>query len=358
MNHRPIHHLRRLSALFVGLSATLGTLVVSGATAAWACPGSTSVSTTSGLTSALGGCDTTIYLAQGTYTGGFVVSRSVNIVGAAESTTIVKGGSPVVDVTGGTVTIENLTITDGTGCDGGGIYNTGNLTLNDVMVSRNTSSGCNGGGIYNAGTMSIENSTISQNTSSGGFYGGGGIFNGETMTIENSTISQNTVSGGGNGGGIVNEGTLDIFQSTISQNAVSGSGDGGGISGSTHGPLYLSGVSITGNSAGFEGGGIFSYATTIIGGLISGNRAEFGGGIFLYAPTLNMIGPGGVDNNSASICGGGIYVFGGGGTLNGTTVQNNSADYGGGIDEDGPALNTSNAAVTHNHPEDIETNNC
>ena len=78
-----------------------------------------------------------------------------------------------------------------------------------------------GGGIFNSGTLTVTNSTISGNTT---FIGGGGIDNEGMLTVTNSTLSGNSTSfGGGSGGGIDNAGTLTVTNSTLSGNEV---GDG------------------------------------------------------------------------------------------------------------------------------------
>ena len=51
-----------------------------------------------------------------------------------------------------------------------------------------------GGGIFNTGTLTINNSTISGNTAAALMPTGGGIYNGGTLTINNSTISGNSAS--------------------------------------------------------------------------------------------------------------------------------------------------------------------
>jgi hypothetical protein len=122
---------------------------------------------------------------------------------------------------------------------GGGIVNTGTLTLDYCQVSGNAAQG-DGGGIVNSGNLTIQNSTVSGNYSvSGGTSYGGGIANTGMLTLSNSTISGNSFStgfAGGtpnfNGGGIanLNGGTLSVANSTIAGNDTNGSsGCGGGI---------------------------------------------------------------------------------------------------------------------------------
>ncbi|MBI2913860.1 MAG: CSLREA domain-containing protein, partial [Chloroflexi bacterium] len=74
--------------------------------------------------------------------------------------------------------ISDLTMRGGNpGAKGGGIYNSGTLTLNKSTVSSNTSPvAFSGGGIYNGGTLTVNDSTVSGNS-------GGGIYNGGTLTL-------------------------------------------------------------------------------------------------------------------------------------------------------------------------------
>ncbi|MBR8841123.1 MAG: hypothetical protein DSM106950_46065, partial [Stigonema ocellatum SAG 48.90 = DSM 106950] len=141
--------------------------------------------------------------------------------------------------TGAAVNIDGLIVADGqvTGDNGGGILNSGILTLdnsivrNDSVTSIMVDAG-NGGGIYNSGTLTVNNSTISGNSvtlNSGGIGGnGGGIYNSGTLTVNNSTISgnrANTLRGSGSGGGIynANAGNLTVSNSTLGGNSA-GSG--------------------------------------------------------------------------------------------------------------------------------------
>jgi CSLREA domain-containing protein len=97
------------------------------------------------------------------------------------------------------------------------------VTIRDLSIIGGNSAGNSGGGISNSGTLTINNSTISGNTTSNS---GGGIFNvaGSTLTITNSTISGNTAN---TGGGVANsDGTLTINNSTISGNSATVSGGG------------------------------------------------------------------------------------------------------------------------------------
>jgi hypothetical protein len=141
-----------------------------------------------------------------------------------------------------------------------------------------------GGGIsnYAGGSLTITNSTISSNSCSassnpffsGAFADGGGIANSGSMTVRNCTISGNSVSAGGgsSGGGISNRGNLQITSSTIVHNSVSGGNGaaGGGIYGLAIGSTTIDSSILALNSApygpDFTGGsGLQSMGYNIIG---------------------------------------------------------------------------------------------
>jgi len=86
--------------------------------------------------------------------------------------------------------------------------------------------------------------TVSENTISGnsatnagvhGIASGGGIYDTGTLTVTGCTISGNSAiaagdgSGFAEGGAIITYGTLTVIDSTISGNPVAGGGDGGGV---------------------------------------------------------------------------------------------------------------------------------
>jgi hypothetical protein len=191
-----------------------------------------------------------IVVAPATYKERLSIGINLSIIGSSAATTIVDGNRSwvVVAVSGLTtnVHLSNLTIRNGVGPGiyiGGGIINSGTLTISNSIISGNVANSGWGGGIFNGygATLTINNSTVSGNAASSNPFGGpahgGGIDNDGTLTINNSTISGNETtsfpigapSPPGYGGGILNGGTLTINNSTISGNSAD---YGGGIAGS------------------------------------------------------------------------------------------------------------------------------
>ena len=177
--------------------------------------------------------DTTVFAAPQTITleAGqlelFNLGGSPTIMGAAKGVTVSGGGqSRVFQVDAGvSATISGLTISGGGGTAdrGGGLLNSGTVTLLNCTVSGNTAS-TNGGGLANYGMASLINSTVSGNrTATGGTHYGGGIFTkGGAINISNCTIASNIASS--SGGGLEAQGLVTITISTFSLNRASGSG--------------------------------------------------------------------------------------------------------------------------------------
>jgi predicted outer membrane repeat protein len=170
--------------------------------------------------------------------------------------------------------ISSLSVTNGnSNSNGGGISNTGALTISQIVVSNN-SAAQNGGGIYSTGGTAFNTSTVSGNTAAGN---GGGIATTNSFTLYDSTISGNTATG--NGGGVDNTGTLYVTQDTISANT---STDGSAIENETAGTTAMSQSTVTGNTATSQTGGTVSNqnsnsgAVTITNSIVAGNTAPGG----------------------------------------------------------------------------------
>jgi hypothetical protein len=163
----------------------------------------------------------TLTLCAGTWTltSTILIPANLTLIGAGAGKTILDGGNTVrvlaiasdVDVT-----LQDLTITNGSSGLGAGIFNLGTLTLVGVSVTMNTA--FEGGGISNisGGTVTLATgSSVSGNTA---VIRGGGIYNnsGGMLTLQaGSTVSGNTAPGG-NGGGIDNFlGTVTLEASNL-----------------------------------------------------------------------------------------------------------------------------------------------
>jgi hypothetical protein len=213
------------------------------------------------------------------------LNKSLTISGPGSDNLIISGGGSVgVFVISSGVEIDNLTVSEGSSLLGGCIYNSGNTTLNYVVVSQCGNQNTQlGGGIFNGGIMLIVHSTIDNNVA--GFSGevgkGGGIYNttelgvsdGGSLQILFSDIRANRAVGAqpgqpcafdasgrplpcGLGGGIYNRsGDVSIQSTTVENNDASAGGavNDGDEGGST---LSLSNCTVSGNSSNYLGAAI------------------------------------------------------------------------------------------------------
>ncbi len=201
-----------------------------------------------------------------TISGGTVSISNITISGSdITGNTGVDSYGGVIYVASGALSLTDVTVTGGTAVDGGGIYNAGTLTITSSTISDNTSY-ADGGGIYNVGTSIVADCTISSDFA---LSEGGGIYNSNEFTLSSSTISDNDAVAGA---GIANSGVFALVSSTVSDNeAVS---DGGGIY--NIGALYVLNSTISGNSASY-GGGIYTSGgyTYIVSSIVTYNNADY-----------------------------------------------------------------------------------
>jgi hypothetical protein len=315
-------------------------------------------------------------------TGELVIDKDLTIAGPGADVLTVSGNaaSRVFDVPGSfSVTLTGLTIAGGqaTGNQyGGGISNTGSLTISNATLSGDRA--VFGGGIFNSGLLNITDSTLSGNFAQNGAgignlfgtvnlsrcsftgntsFGGGGMINlGGTLTVTDSVFSSNSAFNENPGGGIYNDyGRATVINSTFSRNlsaygaglhnqsgtltvigsTISGS-TGSGIFNNFGGTATVIGCTLSGNNA-VQGGGIYNRANgtvTVTDSTLSGNRATdttlgFGGGIFndgtFGAPTVTVANST-LSGNVAAAAGGGLYqVSSGSLTVRNTLVAGNTA---------------------------------
>ena len=223
--------------------------------------------------------DDTIHLPAGTYflscdyrednntTGDLDIDNpdTITIIGEGAWVTIIDGKQKdrVFHILKGTVFISGVTIRNGNSPwfgDGGGLYNSGTLTLTDCVITGNNAclegDGRDGGGLYNEGSAALTNCTVNNNNAGDGVdnpesYGGdgGGIYNSDSgqLVLTNCTVYNNESGSGGelggDGGGICNSGgSLTLTNCTVSNNITgkqnsyyvwSHDGFGGGICGNS-----------------------------------------------------------------------------------------------------------------------------
>ena len=104
------------------------------------------------------------------------------------------------------------------------IENQGILTLNQIMLRNGSISISNGGGIYNAGQLMIQQSTLTNNLA----IRGGGLYNSSAspVLIERSTFSHNRSTQPGSAIGNLSSGILTLSNSTITENTITGNAIG------------------------------------------------------------------------------------------------------------------------------------
>ena len=227
--------------------------------------------------------------------------------------------------TGANVLIKSLEIENGTAHAGGGIYNAGSLTLENVTV-RKSKADLFGGGIYNAGFLSATNSALIENSAETG--GGLMSFYGAELIVKESKFERNTATAGGGGlstygpaslfrsvvngnralfgGGLLNEGHLTMTDMTFDANVATQ--DAGGFCSSAGGLVEASKITVTKNQAAGFGGGILNEGQmTIDGAEISQNSANSGGGGFInYRTGTLMLTHATVAENNTSYDGAGF----------------------------------------------------
>lgn len=261
---------------------------------------------------------------RGTARGGAIFNSGNAALAKVVITNNFAGGSPAsggaLHHTNGTLSVSNavmlnnsvfadrnttaITSTGSSGF-GGALYNGGNATLTDCLVSSNSVTGgagvvgvgggsggggdAKGGGLYNSGTLDFSRGALAGNSVSGGIGGAGGP------------------QGGGYGGAIMNDGgSVSLVNCTLAVNKAAGptspaSGYGGGICNN----VALTNCTLANNSAGTGGniaplGNPSSCVNTIF---FAGLPDNTSGGLVDYGHNISS------DSSTA---------FGGQGSLNNT----------------------------------------
>ena len=273
--------------------------------------------------------------------GQLTISKNLTITGLGASRLTVHGNfaSRVLVITGGAkVRISGLTIAGGNTEDeywegtgdgtGGGLRNSGTLTVTDSTIKGN--SAIFGGGISNSGRMQLIRSQVSGNSAGNGTDGG--ILNTGTLSLSHSTVSNNDAE---ESGGIGNYGHLTLTDSTVSDNSAAELGSGGGIYNGSGSVTEITRSTISNNYADVAGGGICNHGTlSLLNSTVSGNRVGF-------VDFIPSSGTGGGISNSGTL------------SLSNSTISNNHASdnpqgSGGGISRSGGTVRFDQTIVAGN----------
>ena len=222
----------------------------------------------------------------------------------------------------------NGKITGGKATYGGGIFvgKDAELTINGGEISGNEAKYNSGGvDIGDGSKLTMNGGKISENTAGSDGGGVGTNYNAE-FTMNGGEISGNTSGSTGGGVGVSSDCTFTMNGGEISDNVTKY--NGGGVSVGENGTFVMEDGKITGNSTqeiDYGGGGVCNSGdTTVNGGEISDNTADYGGGLFNDVKGTTTINGGEVSGNTANF-GGGLYNQGtsvvAGGTLANNTVS-------------------------------------
>ncbi|MEN6552759.1 MAG: right-handed parallel beta-helix repeat-containing protein [Methanobacterium sp.] len=248
----------------------------------------------------------TIHIADGTYTGlyntNITIDKNMTIVGQSQTKTIINGEKINFIFTvnpGVTLTIQNLTLTNGTAANGGAINNDGSLTVTNCTFTDNKATNNYGGAINNEGTLSVTGCTFTGNTATSG----GAIYNNDgSLNANNCTFTGNTAIGFYGGGAIANDGFLTVNNCTFTDNKALMAG--GAIL--NYGSLTVNNCTFTGNTA-TSGGATYNYGSlSANNSTFTGNAASIGGAIYNnYGQTTTHFSR--IVGNTATNSGSGIF---------------------------------------------------
>ena len=254
--------------------------------------------------------------------GDLDITDEVSITGKSQAETIIDAGGTdrifqvltngitLSPSNPGKLTLENLTLRNGSSGSGGAIAVTGILNVKNVAFFGNTASD-SGGAIYapdslNINSINLSDSTFEKNTA--GF--GGAIYLNHDATLKGLSLTQNTASK--NGGAIYNEGNTVTLETSVLTGNIS-RGDGGAIY--SFGSLSVTSSSLTDNHADLGNGGgigLSGGTTNINSSTLDGNSARDGGAIgqirFAQRVTLVMTNST-VSGNTAINAGGAIDIL-------------------------------------------------
>ena len=189
----------------------------------------------------------------------------------ADGTLTIPTNTILTGATSGSgATLTNLVAVSGASASTVFTLSGGTVAILNNMTIENGKSGGNGGGINNSGTLTVNESTFTGNSA----INGGAIDSSGTLTVSGSTFNGNTAT---TGGGICVEpnGNVIVSGSTFYNN--SGTAGGGAIDDTQGGSFAVSGSTLYGNNSTSSTGGIagsgssFPISNTIATGNGSGD---------------------------------------------------------------------------------------
>jgi CSLREA domain-containing protein len=300
------------------------------------------------------GTETTVSVPAGTYLltlgtlaagTGSAVSITIDGAGRRRSVISARGAFRLMSVAAAaTVVLDGLAITDGNAGPngyGGGVLNSGTLTLAGTAVAHNRAGA--GGGVDNSGgSLVVTGSRIQDNSAR--YFGGGGVQNGGLQNLPGSVlVVSSTITGnrsGNEGGGIFsgqNGHPSSAGLAAVAPRALCSAARCAAQRAPTAAGLVLTVLdsNVSGNHGGNGGGGIAAEGiANVIGSVVDDNSAggAVGGGAF----DVSLIRRSTISGNQAS-SGGGVEAFPGlNMTITTSTLDgNHAAAYGGAIDESG-----------------------
>ena len=232
----------------------------------------------------------------------------------------------------GTLTLKGLTVENGekTYDNGGGVYVTGDVALEDCIFQNN--SAYEGGGVYVKKSASLIRCTFTDNTSR---RNSSGVYAGSNITMAGCTFTDNA------DGCVSAAGNADSANCTFSNNAkgcVSATGDseftdctftGSGGTAVSSRNTTLTGCTFTNNN-GLTGASVYSRAgATLTDCTFIGNTSQYNGAGVFADGTAALTRCVFVGNDASGSMGGGVYAVGAA-TLTDCTFTDNTATIAGG----------------------------
>ena len=205
-----------------------------------------------------------------------------------------QGGGIYVD-SGASLSMNRVAVDQNRALYGGGIYDTGLLTISQSAITGNHGGG-SAGGVFAAYVTLIDGTTISGNVAESGL--GGGVLNTNQLIATNTTVSQNSATTFG--GGMFNSGTANVYNMTVVYNQADSdadsSGDGAGIYNSPDETFNLHNSVVAGNYLAGEPayddcvGALGIYGTDKFSGTPGCVPAAGSTGTATYIDSLNELG--------------------------------------------------------------------